>query len=182
MVDLVKLVRLPDDAQQPQKWQAVDGQLRCIQGSFVPKVVFPYQPPEEYDVQFEFTQHQLRNGTGVIAPNGAGASFAWLLGFGHGKQSGISVVGNRSPIHARRDDLVQANRKYAAVLVVRRDVVEGYLDGQRLFAYTAERAGLQVNPWHKIPDPSRLAIYCDDPTTFHSVKVIEVTSTGRVVR
>ena len=44
-------------------------------GSFVPRVQFPYQPPQEYDYVVTFLQPGLRNGISLIMPNPNGGSF-----------------------------------------------------------------------------------------------------------
>ena len=88
-INLLELLDPAKDFKPQNKWAIANGVLRCTEGNFVPKVVFPYQPPEEYDVSFTFAQPGLRNGVGVIMPNpNGGHSFLFWVGGDGGTLTG----------------------------------------------------------------------------------------------
>ena len=77
--------------------------------------------------------------------------------------------------------LIVPNRKYTAVVMVRREGVKVTLNGKPLLQATSYSA-LQAGSWHRADDWQKLAVFCDDPTMFFEIAVNEVTGAGTVTR
>ena len=41
---------------------------------------------------------------------------------------------------------------------------------------------LEVDMWLKIKEPQKLALFCDDPTVFTKVEVVEISGKGTLTR
>lgn len=179
VVNLIGTVDLARDADPSKKWLIQEGALVCVEGSLVPKVVFPYEPPEEYDFQMEFHQPKLRNEVGLIMPNGTGKSFYWALGGRDGVLKLRTAVAQQ-PFDQRIRGAFQPNVKYKTRVQVRRNQVRTYVNGKLIFEFKGDLGNLEVDGWHDIKQPSRLAVFADDPTAFHSVTVKEISGAGRM--
>jgi hypothetical protein len=180
-IDLIRLVSLSQDAKPADKWAIQNGQLVCVRGSFVPKVTFPYRPPEEYDVMYTFSQPRYRNGVGVIMPNSRRqASFAVGVGGSSGRHANISTTTGQA-IERRFPAALAPNIKLTVVINVRKAGVTVTLNGKALLQAT-DYARLQVGSWHKITDWQYLAVFVDDPATFYEIKIREVSGKGTMTR
>jgi hypothetical protein len=177
-VDLIPLVTLQKDVVHG-RWLVADNVLHCNDSSFVPRLQFPYRPPEEYDFVVTFSQYHLRNGISLIMPNPQGGSFFWYLGSGDGREYGFWPKPNKG---GQSRGLIKAKKAYTTVVQVRRDGVRGLLDGKELVHVRTDFRDLTCDDWRKIRDTSRLAVACDDPTVFHYVRVVEITGSGRNAR
>jgi WD40 repeat protein len=177
-IDLIPLLDLTTDVVHG-KWKMTGKSLECTDSNFIPRVQFPYQPPEEYDFIVTFTQSKLRNGVSLMMPKPqGGGAFFWSIGSSFGSEFYFSARGVK---HERSEGLVQSDRLHTTMVQVRKDGVRGYLDGKKIaehFDFTT----LMSDFWRKMPDTSLLAIGCDDPTIFHSVRVVEVSGPGKKTR
>ncbi len=180
VINMLRLVDLDRDASPRSKWAMQNNVLQCTEMHFVPKVIFPYQPPEEYDVKFVFTQPRLRHGVGVIMPNRNGGSFAFAVSDGGGNGWYMTVDGKQ--FQKRIPNLIQANAKYAVVVKVRKAGIQVYLNGRQLVAQPADFSRLTVDSWHRISQAGNLALFADDPTVFYQVEVNEVSGQGTITR
>jgi hypothetical protein len=155
--------------------------LQCIEGHYVPKVTLPYEPPAEYDVLFVFSQPKLRNGVGVVVPNPqAHTSFIFGVAAGTGDLVGFSV--DAEPLAGKIPNLIRPNVKYSVVVQVREQGVQAFVNRRLVAALKTDYSNLRAGSLHRIGQPERLAIYCDDPTVFYSVQVKEVSGQGKLMR
>lgn len=167
------------------EWRMVDGVLRCESQHFVLKIATPYIPPEEYDVKMVFSQPIIRNDVCIIMPR-QGKSFAWMLGgtegvfhFSHDPRS---LTNGQEPTRSNFPRSFLPSRQYTTLVQVRNDGVKAFFEGKQAAAFKTDYRDLVVDSWRTIPDPSRLAIGCDDPTIFHVLEVTEVTGQGKLLR
>jgi hypothetical protein len=174
-VDLIPLVTLEKDVVRGRRLVA-DDVLHCNDSSFVPRIQFPYRPPEEYDFIVTFSQYDLRNGISLIMPNPKGGSFFWYLGSGDGREYGFWSNPKKG---GQSRGLIKAKRAYTTVVQVRKDGVRGLLDGKELVHLRTDFHDLTCDDWRKIRDTTRLAVACDDPTVFHYVRVVEINGSGK---
>jgi hypothetical protein len=177
-VDLIPLVNPRRDVVHG-RWLVSDGALHCNDGNFVPRMQFPYLPPEEYDFVVTFAQPGLRNGIGLIMPNPHGGSFVWYVG----NESGAGYGLLNDPAHSGRiPGLITAKTIYTTKIEVRKDAVRALLDGKELVSAKTDYRNLTGSDWHRIHDPRFPAVACDDPAVFYHARIVEVTGTGKKAR
>jgi hypothetical protein len=163
------------------KWRLQDQLLICDTGHFVPRVQIRYVPPEEYDFSVTFTQTKnLRNGVMLIMPKPGGGTFVWTVGHRNGTGYGFGPDGkNRGGNVAK---LIQINTSYTTTVQVRRNRVNGFLDGQLLLSHPTDFRDLDSDNWRRVLNDRILAVACDDPTTFQRIHLAEVTGNGKAIR
>ena len=161
-------------------WQkAADGNLVCRSRDFVPRVQFPYKPPEEYDFIAVFKQPNLRNHVGLIMPNGHYDSFTWQVGGPFGDFA-FSVDGSRHNQYRKKFvRYLQPNREHTMMVQVRKDGVTGIIDGKVVSRIKTDFKNLKCDRFNKLPDDEFVGISCDDPTVFSRIEIIEVTGQGQ---
>jgi len=185
VIDMLAIIDISKDAHPAGKWAMDKGTLQCVQGHGVPKVVLPYEPPEEYDVKFSFMQPKQRNAVGVILAKNK-ESFAWLVGNEAGLHCVFSVnkniKGPDNPTLKTVQGLIRPNKKNTSTVKIRNDGVKGYVNGRLVVSYKTDFEDMQTNIWFRIRKTGQLAIFADDPTTFYEIKVIEITGKGKMLR
>ena len=185
VIDLLAKIDLARDGRPANKWALSGGTLRCVRGSMVPKVVLPYEPPEEYDVRFSFKQPKLRNAVGLVLAK-AGASFAWLVGEDNGSACLFTVNGKlkgpAGPARKVAAGLIRPNRKYTSTVKVRNDGVKAYLNGRLVAGHKTDYKDMRNTIWHRIRKTEQIAIFADDPTIFYEITVTEITGRGKLLR
>ena len=180
-INLLSLIDPEQDFKSGGKWAMNNDILQCTRGGFVPKYVFPYQPPEEYDVTFVYSQPRLRNAVGVLMPNpNGGSSFAFHLGGDSGKA--LSLSNDAGKYRRKFPQLIQPNVKYAVVIKVRKQNINVAINGTPVIALRTDYSDLKAGSWHRIDRWQNVAIFCDDPTAFYKVELTEVTGEGALTR
>jgi serine/threonine protein kinase len=162
------------------EWNKVSGQWR-LEGSTLTvdaapnaAVLFlPHKPPEEYDLEVRFERTGGGHSIAVIfaAPNGqATLEFdCWGQGL-----SGIQNIGGQSlQQQAEAGRLRLANGSPNTALVkVRRNRVEGYLDGKLVQAHDGDGSDLSLLPIWQLPNPRMIGLGAfQSAATFHSVRL-----------
>jgi hypothetical protein len=174
-IDLISLMTPRKDV-VAGRWLVANKSLHCDRGNFVPRVQFPYQPPEEYDFVVTFWQRRLRNGISLVMPNPNGGSFFWFLGNEHGAGYGFHASPNKS---GRISGLIKPKTIHTTVVQVRKRSIRAALDGKELMRLETGVHDLTCDDWRRIHNTKYLAVACDDPTVFYYVRIVEVTGKGK---
>jgi putative intracellular protease/amidase len=160
------------------EWSRSNGELltRAAAGS---RIVLPVRPDGEYDFRVSFTRRTGAHSIALVFVAGGGQATFEIDAWGQ-HLAGIQNVGGKSlrenPTRADNQAL-QNGRRYTAEVRVRRDRVEGYLDGELLSTYRGDGSDLSMLGSWQLPDRAALGIGAwDAEAVFHS---IEVTRPGR---
>lgn len=156
-------------------WVKREGNL-IVQPAPNAKIVIPVQPPVEYDVEMEFTRHR---GTQSIplyfVAGGHQATFeidAWDAGLG-GFQNidGMDLRDEGNPTRVTGQRITNGRRTTMRV-DVRRDRVEGYVDGRLIATYRGDGSDLSLLRVWNLPQSGVLGVgsYMSE-TTFHSIRL-----------
>ncbi len=155
------------------RWARVNGELmtQAAQGS---RIALSIQPEGEYDFRVTFTRRTGTHSIALIFVAGGGqATFeidAWSQHLA-GIQNVDGQDVRRNTTQARNQTL-QNGRRYTAEVRVRRDRVEGYLDGRLISTYRGDGSDLSMLDIWRIPDRKALGLGAwDSQTTFHSIEV-----------
>lgn len=182
-IDLLALIDLKQDVLFGE-WKMDNDGLQCIRGGLVPKVRIPFELPKEYDVSFVFSQPAFRNGLGVILPNRNGGVFcAYLLENGVGY--GFSVngrAGRHNPENREYPGAAKPKTKYRVLVQVREKGAKLLVDGKVVASYEGDFTALKSDTWRTLKDGHQFAVFCDDPTTFESIELLEVSGQGEKLR
>ena len=131
VIDFLEIIDTDLDGKPPQKWLLVEGLLSCVEGHMVPKIILPYEPPEEYDFTLTFEQPKFRNGVALIMPNGAGKVFNVAAAEKGGSVAGLSIGGFYGHEFAvTKPGLFKTARGYTLTVEVRKESITGKVDGQ----------------------------------------------------
>jgi hypothetical protein len=151
------------------------------------KLVIPYQPPEEYDYRITFTRQEGDHGVAQVLSKG-GRCFALEMGLFPNKACGFNLVAGLGGNHKNNPTTVPGieltnGQKHTSIVQVRNTGVSAYLDGVLIKDYKTDFRDMDAPyPW-KWPTPSCLGVGSwASPTTFHELKVIEVSGKGRFTR
>jgi hypothetical protein len=146
------------------------------------RVGIPYRPPAEYDFIIEFTRRQGEGGVAQVLRLPGGNACLWHIGAGQNTFCGFELVNglplDRSGFARRADDLLTNGRRYTSTVHVRRTGITAEINGTRAVRFTGNLSDLSLPPaWH-MPNEG-LGLGTDrSPTTFHSIRLIEVTGQG----
>lgn len=180
-INLLEQLEPDEDFKPKEKWALQKGVLACTEGNFIPKVVFPYQPPAEYDVKVTFAQPNLRNGVGIIMPNPNGnVSFLFKVGANSGRE--ILLSNDERKYQRDVPNLIRPGVKYAIVFKVRKEGVQATINGIGVLDMRTDFSDLRVDHWFRVEEWQNLAICCDDPTAFYQVEVTEISGEGAMTR
>jgi serine/threonine protein kinase len=140
----------------------------------------PYQPPEEYDYEVEFTRTE-GNGDVSLALSRAGHSFQWCLAQ-DGVHFGFCEVDGK-PAFSNRPDLAPVNGlRNVAKVEVRKGRLIGYLNGGKVSELKTDGTNLSMFPQTKLRNDCLLGLTLwAGAATFHRVEVVEVTGKGQFV-
>jgi hypothetical protein len=174
-INLIPLARPRKDVVHG-RWLVANKALHCNDGSFVPRIQFPYRPPAEYDFVVTFWQPELRNGISLVMPNPNGGSFFWFLGNEDGAGYGFHAQPNKE---GRQPGLIQARSIHTTVVQVRKGSVRAFVDGKELMRLETDYRDLSCDDWRRIHNTDFVAVACDDPTVFYYVRIVEVSGKGK---
>jgi hypothetical protein len=177
-VDLLKMIDLSRDVVKGgDKWTFTSrGALRCADQHFGPRIQTRYEPPDEYDFIIQFSQEKLRHAVTAMMPNRNGKSFLWKVGVGNGNDYELMEEGGKI---GKAAGLLRPKTLQTTTIQVRRHAIRCTLDGRELVNREVNFKKLTIDSWNQIPDASCLGFGCDDPTTFYSVRVVEISGPGR---
>jgi hypothetical protein len=183
VINLMEMIDTEVDGKPAGKWLLAEGLLMCVKGSFVPKIVLPYEPPEEYDLTMTFEQPRLRNGVTFVVPNRKGGIFVIAAGGGGGSTAGLNANGLDGKFVTRKEGWFQPDKEYTLTAEIRKESVVGKVDGEEIFRYEGEPGDLRLEQmFFRMDNPKQLAISADDPTVFSKLELREVTGAGTMLR
>jgi len=160
------------------EWSRSNGELatHAAAGS---RIVLPVQPDGEYDFRVSFTRRTGVHSVALIFVAGGRQATFEIDAWGQ-HLAGIQNVDGRSlRENATRteDHTLQNGRRYSAEVRVRKDRVEGYLDGKLISTYRGNGSDLSMLGSWQIPERASLGIGAwDAETVFHSIEVTRPSS------
>lgn len=157
------------------EWRKADGRL-TVSAFAGAMMVIPVRPPAEYDFEVVFTRNSGKDSVPMFfVAGGRQASFeidAWNIGLG-GIQNvdGVDVRDEGNPTRAT-DKRITNGRRTTMLIRVRRDRVEGHIDGQLISTYRGDGSDLSLPRVWNLRQAGVLGVgsYLSD-TTFHSIRL-----------
>lgn len=142
-----------------------------------------YAPPEEYDFRVEFTRLDGKSDIGQILAAG-GTQFMWKMDIasvycfdvfnGAGRESNPSAL--------IAPGLVVNGQRHTSVVCVRKAGVKAYIDGRLVTSLQTNFGNLSIEPAWSLPARNAIGVAMHTSAgIFHSIKVKNVTGTGRVL-
>lgn len=176
-IDLMPKVNV-DQAIQGQ-WFLSGGELH-VNAEPKARLVLLHDLPAEYDFEIAFTRKSGRYSIAMIFPAGSGqATFeadAWGMDL-----VGIQNIGGRR-LNDRQGQVpvveITNGQRHVMLLKVRKNGVEGYLDGRPVSKYQGDGSDLSLlpEPWD-LGDSSALGLGAfDAETTFHQIRIRPVAT------
>lgn len=182
-VNLLPLINPQEDKVDGQ-WQVVNGVLRSG-GQGQERIEIPYEPPDEYDFEIEFTKHDGKGFPVQILSRG-GKPFIWVLGTSGGNTYTFHYLqnagdfSNKTTVQYRK---LEKNRRYRSIVKVRRDGAKAYLNGKLVGAWETDFSDQAVKPFWSLRNHSVLGVGAGDCVIdFHVVRVVEVSAAGEALR
>ncbi|OYW12814.1 MAG: hypothetical protein B7Z55_17970, partial [Planctomycetales bacterium 12-60-4] len=186
-LDLLPLVDLKRDASLGNWTRNADG-IACANPAGGNVLQLPYEPPEEYDFEIEFTTTGVGNNVNqYLAADGQ--MFTWKLNshrvnpplYGFELLDGKMAKDFKEAAMQMADPLVDGQR-YRSTVEVRRGSLRALLDGKELVKWTGDFQRLSMEPSTPMPFPGRLGIGSwRRPVTFHSATVREISAPGKLL-
>jgi hypothetical protein len=181
VINLMPLIDTKKDVVRGE-WTHGDKTLTCSSGGLCPRTYIPYQPPEEYDFKIVFSQPKLRNPVFQVLSKG-GISFTWDLGGRGGRcQFAVRGAGRDNPTKFEQRGAFQPNVKYTSVVKVRNEGVQAFVNGRLVSQYKPDFSDLEQGGFRGMKDTSVLGVGCDDPCTYYTIEVTEITGKGKITR
>jgi len=192
-IDLLSLADVKRDAIAGE-WSREGGDLLVKatkpDAKGTPRLQLPYQPPEEYDFEIEFTPESGTNMVGQ-ALSAYQRSFSWFLDAqltagnkaGFNEIDGVSVA-NRTDGTTMRSKFLTNGQRHRSTVEVRRNRVRALLDGETLVTWgSSPKSYERLDIWknEKLSDALHLGLIAYDRTVrFHKITVREITGTGKM--
>ncbi len=185
--DLLKLVDVSRDA-GVGNWKRIADGVACENPNGANVLQLPYEPPEEYDFEIEFTT----TGSGLNVNQYVAASgqmFAWKLNshnvspplYGFELLDGKFAKDNKEAA-TQIPTPIKDGQRYRSTIEVRRGSLRTLLDGKELVKWTGDFKRLSLEPVTPMKHPGRIGIGSwRRPVTFHSATVREISGTGKLL-
>ena len=179
-IDLMTLIDPVKDA-VIGKWAIKKGELYSDDddGS---RIQIPFQTPLEYDYVVEFTRTKGNNEI-VLLLSRNGTQFDWIMGCGGNTVTGFQNISGQSVFtNPTKTSLsLQNGRKYRCVVQVREKGLKAFVDGKQIVEYKTDFKDITAGGWSLKVKLIGLATK-QSPTVFHSIKLLEVSGKGKVVK
>jgi len=140
------------------------------------RMVLPYDPPREYDLQVQFTRQTGEQSVAIHFISGEGRASLDLDGWAEHVAGIQNINGQDMRNNATRvDNIALVNgRRYTVLLQVRRNSVTALLNGQQLVSYRGDGSNLSLlNIW-ELPRPSLGLGAYESQVVFHEATLIPV--------
>lgn len=171
-IDLIDRLDADEDAVSGS-WR-VEGQQLMTAASVASVLLIPYDVPREYDFEVEFTRQTGTDSIALHFVSGRGQATFDVDGWGE-HLAGIQNIDQQTMREnsTRNDNIrLENGRRYVAQVRVRRDRVEGYLDGQLLATYRGNGDDLSMLELWNIAGRRQLGVGAYDSTAiFHRIRV-----------
>jgi hypothetical protein len=165
----------PETATITGKWAITDGALANSANGFA-ILELPYHPPAEYDFTTVFKIQNENDGIQMICC-GNGHQFSWVVGT---PSCGFSFVNGKNAVSnstTNKGIHITLAKDHTTTVKVRRDGIEGYLDGQLVSALKTDFTDLSLHKSHRMRHTNTIGICASSETVeFRSVEVIVVNA------
>ncbi|MCE9605496.1 MAG: DUF1080 domain-containing protein [Planctomycetia bacterium] len=186
-VDLLALIDVARDAQLGE-WQRLPDGLAGHNPTGASVLQFPYDAPDEYDLEIEFTPTAPgMNVNHYLASQGS--MFAWKLN-AHGRTPplyGFELLDGKfskdiTEAAMQLDLPLVVGKRYRSVVKVRRGSLQTFLDDRPLVSWTGDFKRLSLESSTPMKHPGRLGIGSwKRPVTFHTAKLVTAASPVSIV-
>lgn len=154
------------------------------------RLQLPYQPPEEYDFEIEFTPESGTNMVGQ-ALSAYQHGFSWFMDgkTNVGSKAGFDAidgvgVASRTDGTTMRAKFLTNGQRHRSMVEVRRNRVRALLDGEPLVTWGSSPKSyerLDISKNEKLRDALHLGLVAyDRGVRFHKITVREITGVGKV--
>lgn len=180
----INLLRYVDPAKDAVSgtWSLNNGELTSSGNEN--RLEFPYHPPDEYDFEISFTIQKANTSLGQILSK-AGIQFCWKCAGWKNTVAGFEMIDGKSCLSnpsTAKSTLAPAV-KHTSLVQVRRESIKGYIDGQLVSQYHTTYGDMSLDASYKIPGKDCLGLATwYGPVIFHSVRILEVTGKGKLLR
>jgi hypothetical protein len=151
-------------------WRFENGDL-VSDGSAPATLEIAYQPLGEYDFRIEFTpEHVVQQHVSF-----AGTSFAWAMGVND--RCGFEYLDGKHMYDSpeARDGALAPGVRHVSVVRVRKDRVQGFLNGRLVCDVVTDYKNLSRNPQLGMRNGLRLGVGTwEKPARFHKIEVTEL--------
>lgn len=181
-VDLLKAVKVYKGT-VTGSWRLEDGKL-TVERSDAATLELPYVPPQEYDFSVVFSVAREGGSVGQILYANQ-RQFGWYMGAYTNRYFGFQMIdGKAMPVNStgvKVEQCLQPNQPYTSLVEVRKDGVRAYLNGKLISQYKTDYQDMSLFDSSRLRSKDVLGLWSADlATTFHSVRVREVTGKGKV--
>ncbi|MDP1587985.1 MAG: DUF1080 domain-containing protein, partial [Prosthecobacter sp.] len=185
-IDLLALVEVKRDALVGE-WTRTASTVSVARPTGASVLQLPYQVPEEYDFEMEFTPDDAGANVNQYL-SAAGHSFAWKLN-AHSRTPplyGLDLLDGKfcsqfDEAAVRTSTAIEPGRRYRSTVEVRRDGLRALLDGKELLKWSGDFKRLSMEAIMRLRDDQHLGIGSwNRAVTFHKIEVREVTGTGKI--
>ncbi|MBK8092154.1 MAG: hypothetical protein IPK32_09290 [Verrucomicrobiaceae bacterium] len=150
------------------------------------RLQLPYQPPEEYDFEVEFTAVAEQQSVGQIL-SAQSRAFSWIMAGNkpEAPMAGFELFDNGptsrpSEAAAPMERNLEKGRRHVSRVEVRKAGLRGFLNGVELVNWSGDFKRLAPAPDSKLRDDNHLGLRAARNAIFHKITVREITGTGKV--
>jgi hypothetical protein len=191
VIDLLALVDVKRDTIAGDWVRTAEGLAKQGPGTTdkgAPRLQLPYQPPEEYDFEVEFTAVGDNQSVGQIL-SAQSRVFSWIVAGNKAEAptAGFELFDNEptsrpSEVVAPMEENLKAGRRYVSRVEVRAGSVRGFLDGVKLVDWEGDfkRLSPGTTGTGNLRDDKHLGLRAARDVIFHKITVREITGAGKV--
>ena len=181
-VDVLPQVK-PDQHGVKGSWR-VAGKTLETNADGASRIVLPYRPGGEYDLEVAFTRKTGQHSIALMFSAGKGRAAFEVDAWGD-HLSGIQRIGGKTikENSTRRPNMTLENgRRYTMTVQVRKDRIAGLLNGREIASHRTDGSDLTMEPVWNLPEGSHLGVGAyQAATTIHSIRVRNVSGRGETV-
>ena len=183
-VDLLKLVDPAKDAFSGN-WSFDKESLVC-EPSDEAGIEIPYEPPEEYDYRLVFVPTVVGDAMVQIC-RGGGRQFGFVIGGAGNTVAGFGRINGQrpcdNPTGRKADHWLVSGHQHVSVVKVRKDHIEGWLDGRQIVTWTTDWTDMNLNPDFHVRHTNVVGIMgFRTGLRVESATITEITGEGKNLR